>query len=92
MKCKIVPPTNLSPRPTIQIQETVILPVPNMCTRHRSDAERCLEGTWVIDELRLAVDKGYKIFEILEVYEYQVTRYDLETGNGGLCAEYIDFF
>jgi len=30
--------------------------------------------------------------EILEVYEYQVTRYDPETGNGGLFAEYIDTF
>jgi hypothetical protein len=92
MKCKIVPPTNLSPRPTIQIQETVILPVPNMCTRHRSDAERCLEGTWVIDEIRLAVDKGYKILKILEVYEYKVTRYDPDTGNGVLFAESIDTF
>jgi len=51
-----------------------------------------LEGTWVIEELRLAVDKGYKILEILEVYEYQVTRHDPETGNGGLFAEYIDTF
>ena len=51
--------------------------------QHRSDAERCLEGTWVIDEMRLAVDKGHKIVEILEVYEYQVTWYDPETGNGG---------
>jgi len=30
--------------------------------------------------------------EILEVYEYQVTRYDRETGNGGLFTEYIDTF
>jgi len=30
--------------------------------------------------------------EILEVYEYQVMRYDPETGNGGLFAEYIDTF
>jgi len=50
----------------------------------------CLEGTCVIYEIRLAVDKGYKVLEILEVYEYQVTRYDPETGNGGLFAEYID--
>jgi len=40
---------------------------------HFSDAERCLEGTWVIREVRLAVDIGYKILEILEVYEYEVT-------------------
>ena len=38
--------------------------------RHLGDAERCLEDTWVIDEVRLAVAKGYKILEILEVYEY----------------------
>jgi len=90
----------LSPRPTIQIQETVILPC-RTCVQehnaksecqHRNVAERCLEGTWVIDEIRLAVDKGYKILEILEVYEYRVTRYDPKTGNGGLFAEYIDTF
>jgi hypothetical protein len=41
--------------------------------KHLSDAERCLDGTWVIDEVRLAVDKGYKILEIQEVYQYKVT-------------------
>ena len=30
--------------------------------------------------------------EILEIYEYQVTRYDPKTGNGGIFAEYIDTF
>jgi len=40
----------------------------------------------------LAVDKGYKILEIHEVYEYEVTCYDPETGNGGLFADYIDTF
>ena len=51
-----------------------------------------MEGTWVIDEVRLAVEKGYKILEILEVYEYQVTRYDPETGNGDLFVDYINTF
>jgi len=60
--------------------------------RHLSDAERCLEGTWVLDEVRLAVAKGYKILEVLEVYEYEVTRYDPETGKGGLFVDYIEFF
>jgi hypothetical protein len=40
--------------------------------QHFSD-ERCLDGTWVIDDVRLAVDKGYKILEIQEVYQYEVT-------------------
>ena len=59
--------------------------------QHLSDAERCLEGTWVIDEVRLAVAKGYKILEILEVYEYRVTRYNPETGEGGLFVDFDTF-
>jgi len=100
MKCKIVPPTNLSPRPTLQIRQGTY----SACVervqehnaasecQHRSDAERFVEGTWVIDEVRLAVDTRYKILEILEVYEYQVTCYDPATGTGGHFADYIDTF
>jgi len=29
-----------------------------------------------MDELRLAVEKGYRIFEIYEVYEYEFTKYN----------------
>ena len=36
----------------------------------KTDEERALTGTWVIDEVRLAVQKGYRILEIHEVYEY----------------------
>jgi hypothetical protein len=46
----------------------------------------------VADELRLAVTKGYRVLQIHEVYEYQVTRYDKNTGEGGLFAGYIDTF
>ena len=35
----------------------------------KTDEERALTGTWVIDEVRLAVQKGYRILEIHEVYE-----------------------
>jgi len=102
MKCKIVPPTNLYlPVLPYRFDKKLLICLYRTCVhehnakseyQHRSDAERCLEGTWVIDEIRLAVDKGNKILEILEVYEYQVTWYDPETGKGGLFAEYIDNF
>jgi hypothetical protein len=36
----------------------------------------------VIDEIRLAVDKGYKVIGIYEVYEYKVTQYDPESKQG----------
>ena len=61
------------------------------CTR-TEDAERALTGTWVMDEVRLALEKGYRILEIDEVYEYQVTQYDLETGAVDLFVDYINTF
>jgi len=102
MRCKIVPPADLyHPVLPYRYDKKLLFCLCRTCVQehnsksecqYRSDAERCLEGTWVIDEVRLAVDKGYKILEILEVYEYQVTRYDPETGDGGFFAEYIDTF
>ena len=46
---------------------------------HETVAEGALIGTWVLDEIRLAVQKGYDLVDMHEVYEYQVTRYDPET-------------
>jgi hypothetical protein len=60
--------------------------------QHFSHAERCLDGTWVIDELRLAVNKEYKILEIQEVYQYEVTQYIPDTGEEGHFVEYINTF
>jgi len=45
-----------------------------------------------MDEVRLAVEKGYRILEIYEVYEYQVTQYSPETGEGGHFMVYINTF
>jgi hypothetical protein len=59
---------------------------------HTEDEERALTGKWVMDEVRLAVEKGYRILEIYEVYEYRVTRYDPHTGEGGLFVDYINTF
>jgi len=44
----------------------------------------------VMDEVGLAVDKGYRILGIYEVYEYLVAQYDPETSEGGLFAYYIN--
>ena len=59
---------------------------------HHADAERALEGTWVIDELRLALQNGYKILDIHELYEYQVTKYNRDKDEGGLFVDYINTF
>ena len=54
---------------------------------------RVLHGTWCTPELNKAVEKGYKIVKIYEVYHFpETTRYDRESGSGGLFAEYINTF
>jgi hypothetical protein len=51
-----------------------------------------LDGTRAIVEVRLAVAKGYKILEIQEMYQYEVTQYNPKTGDGSLLVEYINTF
>ena len=53
-------------------------------------ADRALIGVWVVDEIRLAVQKIYRLIEVFEVYEYRVTQNDPTTGLGGLFVEYIN--
>src|SRR5215510_5728197 len=50
--------------------------------------ENCL----ALDEVRLAVSKGYRIVKVYEVYEYAVTQYDRQGDEGGLFVEYINTF
>jgi hypothetical protein len=45
-----------------------------------------------MDEVRLALEKGYRILEIYAVYDYQVTQYNTETGEGGLFVAYVNTF
>jgi len=50
------------------------------------DEDLALTGTSV----RFAVEKIYRILEIYEVYEYQVTQYNPETCEGVLFVIYIN--
>jgi len=55
---------------------------PSAECKHTVDEDRVLTGTWVMDEFRLAVEKGYRVLGIYVVYEYQVTQYNLKRGEG----------
>jgi len=45
-----------------------------------------------MDEVTLSAERGYRILEIKNVYDYQVTQYDPKTGEGGLFVDYINTF
>ena len=99
MKCSIVPPERLyhtvlpfrgNLNLTFSLYRTFDLTSNRGQCCQKIDEERALTDTRIIDELRLAVQKWYRILEIHEVYEYNVTKYDTETREGGLFAVYID--
>ena len=59
------------------------------CTH--SDMERCVVGTWIVNEVRKAVEMCYNLVTF-EFWEYSVTFFDKGTNSGGLFAEYFDMF
>ena len=62
-------------------------------TCYHSDEERSLTGTWVTDELKKALEKGYKMMKIYEVWHFDKTeQYDTTTKTGGLFTEYVNTF
>jgi len=100
MRCTIAPPRDLyHPVLPFRYNKKLLFSLCRSCVleqnissqcRHFGDAEICLDDTWVIDEVRLAVNKGCRLLEIQEVYQYEVTRYDLDKGEGGPFVEYIN--
>jgi len=44
---------------------------------HTTDKRRALTGTCFMDEVTLAVYKGYRLLITYEIYEYIVTRYPI---------------
>ncbi|XP_032688843.1 uncharacterized protein LOC116852503 [Odontomachus brunneus] len=61
------------------------------CT-HDDSADREFEGAWVSCELRKAIEKGYRVTSVSEIWNYEITQYDPVTWRGGLFAKYINCF
>ncbi|XP_040190087.1 uncharacterized protein LOC120921636 [Rana temporaria] len=84
-KVKVNPPRRLFfPVLPVKLNNKLLFPLcytcasdsqPEPCTH--SDEERSLTGTWCTVELKLAVEKGYKIVQIYEVWHFPDTTEDL---------------
>ena len=65
----------------------------NQSICNHSIGDRSLSGTWVSVELQKAVQLGYTLLKVYEVWQYDtVTKYDPSTGDGGLFAQYMNTF
>jgi len=104
IKCSIVPPERLYKSVlTFRCNKKVIFCLCRTCVLsssssstaecvHTRDDYRALTGTWVMDEVRLTVQRGYRILDLYEDYEYQLTQRNPETGEGLLFTECINMF
>ena len=101
LMCEVLPPRNLyHPVLPVKMHNKLLFPLcrscaESMCQRdcnHEEPAERVFVGTWVADELKKAVEFGYVITKIFEIWSYKVTQFDSKTRQGGLFHAYIDKF
>ncbi|KAF4527433.1 hypothetical protein B566_EDAN016063 [Ephemera danica] len=101
VKCDILPPRNLYiPLLPAKFHDKLLFVLCRSCAQelnqedchHEEESERVLSGTWVISEVQKALELGYKINKIHEIWEYEVSVYNKETDSGGLFVDYIKLF
>ena len=77
IKCKILPPTNLlfavlpyrSEKLTFTLCRTCVDRQKQHCTH--SEDERVLYGTWTSIEVEKALELGYKVLNVYEIYHFE---------------------
>lgn len=100
IKCRVLPPKDLyHPVLPIKMHSKLLFILCFKCATELEknscfhiDEERAFDGTYIAEELRVAVQKGYKILKIYEAWEYELTKYNPETKEGGIFVEYINTF
>ena len=101
VKCKVLPPRGLHiPLLPSHINKKLMFVLCRKCAEtenqsicNHSAGDRSLSGTWVSVELQKAVQIGYTFLKVYQVWQYDtITKYDPNTGDGGLFAQYMNTF
>ncbi|XP_072758699.1 uncharacterized protein [Anoplolepis gracilipes] len=100
VRCRVLSPRNLfHPVLPYRVQGKLLFALCRACCETFSQSacahepsEREFEGTWISCELKKAIEKGYFVTEVSEIWQYNVTRYNHTTRQGGLLAGYINTF
>ncbi|XP_070548905.1 uncharacterized protein [Ptychodera flava] len=92
-KCRVLPPRKLYfPVLPLRVEKKLMFPLCRSCADHKqqspcehNDEQRSFVGTWTTPELAKAVEKGYKIVKVFEVWHYREREvYNRESHTGGL--------
>lgn len=101
VKCKVLPPRDLfHPVLPCRNNKKLLFHLCKTCAEtknqdkcNHTNEERSFVGTWVTDEVKIAVKKGYKVVKIYEVWHFdKLSQYDPITKTGGLFTEYVNTF
>ena len=101
IQCRIIPPKGLYfPVIPARFNGKLIFTLCTKCAQQKQQTEcfhnekdRAIEGTWVSEEIKLALDFGYKVDKIFSVWHWVETeQYDPETKTGGLFTDYVNTF
>ena len=101
IKCNILPPRKLYlPVVPAKINDKLVYTLCQKCAHlqlteecKHNDIERCLKGTWCTLEIHKAIELGYEIKEIFEVWHWNETaEYNYTEKQGGLFTDYINMF
>lgn len=101
VKCTVLPPRDLYiPVLPYRAHGRLMFPLCRSCCEmlnqdpcdHDLVSDRQFSGTWVVDELRKAVEHGYQIENVTEIYQYEMIQYDREHNKDGLFNKYVDKF
>lgn len=95
IKCTVLPPFGLlHPVLPYRVKGKLLFPLCRTCAEEgakkciHNQKERQLRGTWVTDEVKKAVEMGYQITEIREVWHFEETSKD----TGSLFSGYVNRF
>lgn len=101
IKCKIVAPRGLYlPVLPAKSNGKLLFSLCRSCadqydqaTCQHSESERAFLGTWVTDEIKMSLRKGYKILAIYEVWHFsEVSQYNPSSKTGGIFTDYVNTF
>jgi len=101
VKCKILPPKGLfHPVLPNRVNGKLLFHLCQTCAEtsqqtpcHHTDDERAFVGTWVTDEVKEALNAGYYLVQLYEIWHFsEISRYDPDTKTGGLFTDYVNTF
>ena len=87
IKCKVLAPRNLyHPVLPAKINGKTMFTLCQRCAENglskclHNDNDRSFTGTWCIPEVKLALEKGYKIIKTYEIWKFEKSAFDLFKG------------